>query len=211
MQSADGADLTPADGRAHQRSQTRGRSSESHFSHTHPTKIIISSFSLFQIPALLSAGDLPPPLTHDALLSSFDISNTLSPLPPFRSSPYPLPASVPPSSNPLPCGSTFLSLRFDSSFFRAHHCSPHADRQVTTPSRLAAHFQSRIHATILISHAHLPFFPCFPITLDPIYSSCCSCQPFFRDSKLTHSSTRICTQTYLYFVPPMLTVTAASR
>jgi hypothetical protein len=94
---------------------------------THPYENHNILIFLFQIPALLSAGDLPPPLTHDAFSSSLDISNTLSPLPPSRSSPYPLRASAHPSfphTNLRPYGSTFLSLRFDSSSYRAHHCSP---------------------------------------------------------------------------------------
>jgi hypothetical protein len=86
LQSADAADLTPADGSVHQNGPVRslpltprGRSSESLcFSLPHtldptsfiPTKIHYVFISLFQFyPALLSAGDLPPPLTHDVFLT----------------------------------------------------------------------------------------------------------------------------------------------
>ena len=61
----------------------------------------------------------------------------------------------------------------------------------TTPSRLAAHFQSRRLATILISHAHFPPSPASaqPLTL---CSSSRSCEPFFaaqkRHLRRSHSS-----------------------
>ena len=176
--------MTPADGRAHQRSQTRGRSSESHFSHTRKSLY----FLLFLIPYSKFHPRFSPRatsrhlLTHDAFSSSLPYQ-----IPPLPSPPSPIQklslspiASIPPRPILRPYGST----RFDSSLLRpcARIYAPSMPIGMRTPSRLAAHFQSRIHATILISHAHLPLPPCFPITLDPIYHILLFLQALFRDS-----------------------------
>lgn len=159
-------------------SSPRGRSSESLCfslpSHARPylfhplRKSIIFSFpysnSTLQ---LLSADDLPPPLTHDAFLTYQIPSLPRLPFPhpealyqvQFIHSLLPsLPPSYRPPSLRLNLYYPFASRLLFSPPRRAHHCTlPMPCRYVSsTRSRLAAHFQSRIHATILISHAHLP-------------------------------------------------------
>src|SRR6267154_527265 len=109
-------------------------------------------------------------------------------LPPSRSSLQvqfipSFPPSFPHTDRP-PYGSTFITLRFSSFLLSApaRIIAPSPCRYVSTPrSRLAAHFQSRIHATILISHAHLPFVPLLPHNPGPYLSSFRSLQALIRD------------------------------
>jgi hypothetical protein len=91
-------------------------------SHARIFLISLIPYSKFY-PTLLSADDLPPPLTHDASLTYQIPSSLPSPIQKllstrFNSFPLSLPPFLPHTDRP-PYGSTFITLRFSSSLLSA--------------------------------------------------------------------------------------------